>query len=383
MSKKRVIVAMSGGVDSAVAAGLLLRQGYDVIGITMRLWTQEDPLASRYQRRCCPAEDIDDAATAAGLLAIPHYVLNMEEQFSEHVVDYFVDEYRRGRTPNPCLPCNERIKFHSLLERAQAFDADYLATGHYARIEHLDGRYRLLTAVDHDKDQSYVLYMLGQDELSRVLFPIGGFRKHEIRAVATELGLPMAGKPDSADICFLPTEDYRDFIEQRVPQSAGDIVDSAGEVVGRHRGVAAYTIGQRRGLGIAAGERRFVTEIDPQLNVITIGPEEELYCTALTAEALRWVAGAPPADEFAADVKIRYRSASTPAVIRMTEDGAEVRFERPQRAVAPGQAVVFYRLDERRLDEGRNDEVLGGGIIDTAQRLTERKGAATVAQHFP
>jgi tRNA-specific 2-thiouridylase len=377
MSKKRVIVAMSGGVDSAVAAGLLQRQGYDVIGITMRLWSQEDPLASRYQRRCCPAEDIDDAATAAGLLGIPHYVLNMEEEFGEHVVDYFVDEYRRGRTPNPCLPCNERIKFHSLLERAQAFDADYLATGHYARIEQTDGRYRLLTAVDDDKDQSYVLYMLGQAELSRVLFPIGGYRKEEIRAVATELGLPMADKPDSADICFLPTEDYRDFIEQRVPQTAGDIVDSAGDVVGQHRGVAAYTIGQRRGLGIAAGERRFVTNIDPQLNVITIGPEDELYCDALTAESMRWVAGTPPAAEFAADVKIRYQSASKRATVRVTADGAAVRFERPQRAVAPGQAVVFYRSDE-----GRNDEVLGGGIIEAAQRLTERKSVATVAEHF-
>ena len=363
---------MSGGVDSAVAAGLLQRQGYDVIGITLRLWTQEDPLASRYQRRCCPAEDIDDAAAAAGLLGIPHYVLNMEEQFSEHVVEYFVDEYRRGRTPNPCLPCNERIKFHSLLERAQEFDADYLATGHYARIDQQGERYRLLTTADRDKDQSYVLYMLGQNELSRVLFPIGGFRKHEIRALATELGLPMADKPDSADICFLPTEDYRDFIEQRVPQSAGDIVDSAGDIVGRHRGVAAYTIGQRRGLGIAAGERRFVTQIDPQLNVITIGPEAELDCESLTAESLRWVAGQPPASEFAAEVKIRYQAASTPATVLVTGDGAEVRFRQPQRAVAPGQAVVFYR----------SDEVLGGGIIDKAQRLTERKAVATVAEHF-
>ena len=363
---------MSGGVDSAVAAGLLQRRGYDVVGITMRLWTQDDPLASRYQRRCCPAEDIDDAAAAAGLLGIPHYVLNMEEQFSEHVVDYFIAEYQRGRTPNPCLPCNERIKFHSLLERAQALDADYLATGHYARIEQREGRYRLLTANDDNKDQSYVLYMLGQNELSRVLFPIGGYRKHEVRALALELGLPVADKPDSADICFLPTEDYRDFIEQRVPQTEGDIIDSAGEIVGRHRGVAAYTIGQRRGLGVAASERRFVTGIDPRLNVITIGAEEELYSDALTAESLRWVAGGPPADQFAANVKIRYRSTSQAATVRVNERGAHIRFERPQRAVTPGQAVVCYR----------NDEVLGGGIIDTAERLTEDKQAATVAPHF-
>jgi tRNA-uridine 2-sulfurtransferase len=366
MSSKRVIVAMSGGVDSAVAAGLLQRQGYDVIGITLRLWTQDDPLASRYRRRCCPAEDIDDAAAAAGLLGIPHYVLNMERQFSEHVVDYFVDEYRRGRTPNPCLPCNEQIKFRSLLERAAEFDADYLATGHYARIEQRARRCRLLTARDGEKDQSYVLYMLGQEELARVLFPIGEYKKGEVRALATELGLPVADKPDSADICFLPTKDYRDFIEQRVPQSEGDIVDGAGHVVGRHRGVAAYTIGQRRGLGVAAGERRFVTEIDPQLNVITIGPESELYSDALTAETLRWVAGVPPADEFVAEVKIRYRSASVPATAHLTDSGAEVRFERPQRAVAAGQGVVFYR----------SDEVLGGGIIsraEAASRLTEQQ----------
>lgn len=361
---------MSGGVDSAVAAGLLQRQGYDVIGITLRLWAQDDPLASRYHRRCCPAEDIDDAAAATGLLGIPHYVLNMEEQFSEHVVDYFVDEYRRGRTPNPCLPCNERIKFASLLERAAEFDAQYLATGHYARIERQADGYHLLTAVDHDKDQSYVLYMLGQSELARVLFPIGAFRKHDIRTAAAELGLPMADKPDSADICFLPTEDYRDFIEQRVPQTEGDIINSAGAVVGRHRGVAAYTVGQRRGLGIAVGERRFVTHIDPELNVITIGSEDELYGESLTATSLRWVSDAEPSGEFDADVKIRYRSASVPATVRLNGESAEVLFHQPQRAVAPGQAVVFYR----------SDEVLGGGIIESARRLTEQGPAATVAE---
>jgi tRNA-specific 2-thiouridylase len=365
MSKKRVIVAMSGGVDSAVAAGLLQREGYDVVGITMRLWAQDDPLASRYHRRCCPAEDIDDAATAAGLLGIPHYVLNMEQQFSEHVVDYFVDEYRRGRTPNPCLPCNERIKFASLLDRTAEFDADFLATGHYARIEQRADGYHLLPSADREKDQSYVLYMLGQAELARVLFPIGAYRKHEVRALASELGLPVAEKLDSADICFLPTEDYRDFIEQRVPQSQGDIVDSAGRVVGRHRGVAAYTIGQRRGLGLAAGERRFVTSIDPELNVITIGTEKDLYSESLTAKSLRWVAGAPPAAEFAADVKIRYRSESSAATVCVDGLTARVRFERPQRAVAAGQAVVFYQSRSGKA-AGRSDEVVGGGIISRA-----------------
>src|SRR3990172_1145886 len=206
MSRTRVIVAMSGGVDSAVAAGLLARQGYEVVGVTMRLWAQEDPLASRYHRRCCPIEDIDDARAAADALGIPHCVLNMEREFGARVVDYFVEEYRRGRTPNPCLPCNEHVKFRSLLARAVALDADYLATGHYARIDRSNGSYRLLRARDPEKDQSYVLYMLGQRELARLLFPIGDYRKGEVRELAREMGLPVAAKPDSADICFLPTE---------------------------------------------------------------------------------------------------------------------------------------------------------------------------------
>ncbi|MEX2158085.1 MAG: tRNA 2-thiouridine(34) synthase MnmA [Dehalococcoidia bacterium] len=353
MSRTRVIVAMSGGVDSAVAAGLLAREGYDVVGITMRLWTHEDPLAPRYRRRCCPAEDIDDARAAAGALGIPHYVVNMEDEFGRRVVDYFVEEYQRGRTPNPCLPCNEHIKFHALMAHAEALDAPYLATGHYARIERDAGRYRLFAANDTEKDQSYVLYMLGQQELSRVLFPIAAYRKDEIRALAQDLGLPNAAKPDSADICFLPTEDYRDFIAERVPQREGEIVDSDGSVVGRHRGVAGFTVGQRRGLGVALGEKRYVTAIDPSLNVITIGREGDLLASALTAESLRWVAGAPPADEFEAGVKIRYRAASEPATVRIAGDRAVVRFELPLRAVALGQAAVFYR----------SGEVLGGGII--------------------
>ncbi len=362
MSRQRVIVAMSGGVDSAVAAGVLLRRGYDVVGVTMRLWTQDDPLASRYQRRCCPVEDLADARAAADALSIPHYVVNMEREFSARVVDYFVDEYQRGRTPNPCLPCNEHVKFRALLDRAGALEADYLATGHYARIDERDGARRLLQAADGEKDQSYVLYMLGQEELRRVLFPIGGLQKREVRDLAREFGLPVAAKPESADICFLPTEDYRDFIAQRVPQAGGEILDSDGSVVGRHRGVAGFTIGQRRGLGVALGERRFVTGIDPERNVVTIGPEEELLADELVAEDVRWVAGAPPGDEFEAEVKIRYRSPGRPAVVRSSPGSLEVRFRRPERAVTPGQAAVVYR----------GDEVLGGGIIASVRRAARR-----------
>ncbi len=344
---------MSGGVDSSVAAGLLAREGYDVIGVTMRLWAQEDPQAPRYHRRCCSVEDIDDARAAADVLDIPHYVVNLEEEFAAKVVDYFVAEYGRGRTPNPCLPCNEHVKFRALMERASALEADYLATGHYAQVSSSGGSYRLLSAADDDKDQSYVLYMLGQADLARILFPIGSRKKDEIRTLAVEMGLSNADKPDSSDICFLPTEDYRDFIAGRVPQVAGDVIDSDGAVVGRHQGVAGFTIGQRKGLGVSVGEKRFVTSIDPQLNVITIGPEDRLLSIGLTTEAATWIAGQPPSDEFEAEVKIRYRTPARPAQVCLTETGAHVRFREPQRAIAAGQAAVFYR----------GDELLGGAII--------------------
>jgi tRNA-specific 2-thiouridylase len=360
MSGKRVVVAMSGGVDSAVCAGLLAREGYEVVGVTMRLWTHEDELAPRLHRRSCPLEDIDDARAAADILGIPHYVVNMEREFGARVVDYFVDEYRRGRTPNPCLPCNEHVKFGSLAERAQAFGAELLATGHYARIEEDGSSYHLRPAVDAEKDQSYVLYMLGQEELSRTLFPLGRRSKAKVRALAQEMGLPMAEKPDSADICFLPTEDYRDFIAGRVPQTEGDVLDASGEVVGRHQGIGGFTIGQRRGLGVAVGERRFVTSIDASSNVITVGREEDLLSSRLRAESLRWVAGQPPAGEFEAEVRVRYRTPARPAHVRVEGDVMEVTFEAPVRAVAAGQAAVVYR----------SGEVLGGGIIAATTGLT-------------
>jgi tRNA-specific 2-thiouridylase len=355
--KQRVVVAMSGGVDSAVAAGLLARDGYEVIGITMRLWTIEDPDAPRGKKRCCSVEDTDDARAAADAIGIPHYVLNMEREFHERVIDYFVSEYGRGRTPNPCLACNEHVKFRALLDRALALDADYLATGHYARIDEAGGRYRLRRAVDETKDQSYVLYTLGQADLAKTLFPVGARTKVEIREAAREMALPVAEKPDSADICFVPDGDYRAFVRARLPQAAGVMRDGSGTAIGEHDGIAGFTVGQRRGLGIPGGEKRFVTGIDAALNVVTVGPEHKLMSRGLVAEHVHWLAGAPPRAPIRADVKIRYRTQAAAAMVNpLVDGGAEVTFDRPQRAITPGQAAVFYD----------GDEVLGGGAIERA-----------------
>jgi tRNA-specific 2-thiouridylase len=365
MKRSRVIVAMSGGVDSAVAAGLLARQGYEVIGITMRLWTMEDQQAPRHRRRCCSVEDTDDAREAAQALGIPHYVLNLEREFQESVVDYFLREYQRGRTPNPCLACNEHVKFRSLLARALALEADFLATGHYARIDRPKaGRYRLLRAVDDEKDQSYVLFTLDQAQLSRLLFPVGYHRKEEVRRLAAEMGLPVADKPDSADICFIPDNDYRSFIAGRLGKREGEIRDAGGRVVGRHQGVAAFTVGQRRGLGVALGGRRFVSAIDPSRSLVIVGSEEDLLTDQLWAEDVNWVAGEPPPAGTAVEAKIRYRTPASPAEVHPEGDGARVLFRRPQRAITPGQAVVFYR----------GEEVVGGGIIARSGRPDESGG---------
>jgi len=355
----RVVVAMSGGVDSAVAAAILAREGYDVVGITMRLWSLDDPGAPVGKRRCCSVEDTDDARQAADAIGIPHYVLNMERAFRERVVDEFVAEYARGRTPNPCLACNEHVKFRALLDRAIALEADYLATGHYARIERApDGRYRLLRAVDAAKDQSYVLYPLGQAELSRTLFPVGGYDKPAIRAIARELGLGLAEKRDSADICFVPDGDYRAFVRQRTAPSPGEIRGSDGRVLGRHEGVEGFTVGQRRGLGIAAGTPVFVTSIDASRGIVTVGGEDELYAKGCTVERLHWVADAP-ATPVECAVKVRYRTPAASATVRTVGAGeAAIAFAEPQRALTPGQAAVFYD----------GDEVLGGGIISAVQR---------------
>jgi len=362
---------MSGGVDSSVAAALLLEQGYEVVGVTMRLWTIEDPSAPRFHRRCCSVEDVGDAQAAAQVLGIPHYVLNFERPFKAMVVDYFVSEYSHGRTPNPCIACNQYIKFGPLLEYALALGCDYVATGHYVRVRRQGDRFLLLKGVDVAKDQSYVLYMLGQRELSRSLFPVGEYTKEEVRALARRLGLPNADKPDSSDICFIPDGDYRSFLRRYVSPRPGPIVDLHGHVLGHHQGIIDFTVGQRRGLPYNShGRPLYVVDIQAPTNTVVVGPEEELLCWELTCRALSFVDDAPPEGPLEVEAKARYRGEMVPALLEVLNGQGRVRFLRPLRAVTPGQAIVFYQ----------GERVVGGGIIARRGWVGE-DDSAIIAKH--
>ena len=357
MSKGRVIVAMSGGVDSSVAALLLKRQGYDVIGVTMRLWTEERDDLPRLSKRCCSVEDIDDARRVCQIIGAPHYVQNFEREFQQHVVDYFVREYSRGRTPHPCLACNDKMKFDFLLRRAEFLEADYIATGHYSRIRRDDGRLRLLKGIDASKDQSYVLFTLTQDEMGRLLLPVGEYPKEEIRRLAAEAGLPVADKPDSQEICFIPDGDYRKFVGERSDPRPGDMVDGEGNVIGTHPGIQYFTVGQRRGLGLngGSGTPMHVIEIDAAANRIVLGEEELLYSSRLWASGVSFTSGQDSESRhIAVTAKIRYKASEFAADVTVNGESAEIQFHEPQRAITPGQAVVFYR----------GEEMLGGGIIE-------------------
>jgi tRNA-specific 2-thiouridylase len=354
----RVVLAMSGGVDSSVAAHLLRRQGYDVIGLFMRTGAHgADDSRAEHKKGCCSAVDAGDARRVADRLDIPFYALDFERDF-DRIIDYFADEYLAGRTPNPCVVCNSWLKFGQLWAYGQQLEADYIATGHYAQLVRTGGDVELHRAADPDKDQSYVLYGLRRKVLPHLLFPVGGLRKAEVRALAREAGLGVADKPDSVEICFVPDNDHAALIRRRHPEraTAGKIVDTAGNVLAEHEGIEQFTVGQRKGLGFAAGQRRYVLKIVPGENEVIVGDREELLASGLIASQVNWLVE-PPAGPLPCAAKIRYRHSAAPATVTPLPDGeARVGFAEPQSAVTPGQAVVFY--DGTR--------VLGGGWIERA-----------------
>jgi tRNA-uridine 2-sulfurtransferase len=383
----RIVVAMSGGVDSSVAAALLKEEGHEVIGMMLRLWSEpgvieDDGVVHVAQNKCCSLESVDDARRVARKLDIPFYLVNVEQEFKENVVDYFYQEYVAGRTPNPCLTCNRHIRFTLLLNRALALDAEYLATGHYVRVDTdpITGKRRLLRGLDREKDQSYVLHVLNQKQLAHACFPLGPYTKPQVRAMAAERGLTVATKAESQEICFVAQNDYRGFIDryaatlaEREPArigatshandmiqlpTPGPIFDLSGKTLGRHRGLAYYTIGQRKGLGITSPEPLHVLKIDSEQNALIVGPAGALEKTSCVVGKMHHVSGETPAEPFKALARIRYKAPEQEAVVTPLEGKrAQVTFSRPQRAITPGQAAVFYGGKD-------GDEVLCGGIIE-------------------
>jgi len=354
--KKRVVVAMSGGVDSSVAAALLVEEGYDVIGMMMRLWSEPNTEGSIAVNRCCTPDQMADARRVANHLDIPFYVVDVQDHFRNSIVQFFIDEHMAGRTPNPCIECNRKIRFKFLLEHALALNAHYLATGHYARVQLSENGYELLQAVDKDKDQSYVLYTLNQNQLAHVLFPVGEYNKSEVRGLARQYGLAVAGKHESQDLCFLADGDYRRFLKQHSeqPLSPGPIVTEDGQELGQHAGLPFYTIGQRRQLGISASHPLHVLRKDIHLNALVVGRREALGRKELMVRGLNWIGGRPPSTSSPLQVKIRYKAQPVMGIISDLEhDSAHVLFDVPVFGVTPGQGAVFYD----------NNICLGGGLI--------------------
>lgn len=353
----KVVVGMSGGVDSSVAAYLLKEQGYDVIGVTMQIWQDEEQATQEENGGCCGLSAVDDARRVAAALEIPYYVMNFKKEFKENVIDYFVEEYQNGRTPNPCIACNRYVKWESLLQRSLSIGAEYIATGHYARVVQLEnGRYTLRRSATLAKDQTYALYNLTQEQLKRTLMPVGKYTKDEVRAIAEKINLRIANKPDSQDICFVPDGDYAAYIEEeagvKVPE--GNFVLTDGTVLGRHKGITHYTVGQRKGLGLALGYPAFVLEIRSETNEVVIGTKEESMTTQLRARNLNFMAVEDLTEPLHVFTKIRYNHKGAWCTIEKTgEDEVLCTFDEPQRAVTPGQAVVFYD----------GEYVLGGGTI--------------------
>ncbi|MCI9175283.1 MAG: tRNA 2-thiouridine(34) synthase MnmA [Lachnospiraceae bacterium] len=358
MKKERVVVGMSGGVDSSVAAWLLKEQGYEVIGVTMQIWQEEEEQVQEEQGGCCGLSAVEDARRVAAMLEIPYYVMNFKSEFKKYVMDYFTAEYLKGRTPNPCIACNRYVKWESLLKRSMDIGADYIATGHYARIRQLsNGRYTLQKSAAEAKDQTYALYNLNQHQLAHTLMPAGDYTKEEIRAMAEKIGLRTANKPDSQEICFIPDGDYAGFIEREKEGETpppGNFVTSAGEILGQHKGITHYTIGQRKGLGIAMGYPVFVTEIRSKTNEVVLGSNEEVFGDILYCNQLNFMSVPDLEGEMELTAKIRYNHKGAPCrVKKIGEDRAVCRFPEPVRAITPGQAVVFYD----------GEFVVGGGTI--------------------
>lgn len=357
MEQRTVVVGMSGGVDSSVAAYLLKKQGYRVIGVTMQIWQDEEEAALEENGGCCGLSAVDDARRVANRLDIPYYVMNFKNEFKEKVIDYFVDEYVHGRTPNPCIACNRYVKWEALLERSLSIGADYIATGHYARVVCLEnGRYALKRSATLAKDQTYALYNLTQEQLKRTLMPVGEYTKDEIREIAKECELLVADKPDSQDICFVPDGDYASYIEQTagISMNPGNFVDVSGKVLGTHKGIVHYTVGQRKGLGLALGYPAFVTEIRPDTNEIVIGTKEDSMVRVVRANQINFMSVETITEPIRVFAKIRYNHRGAWATLEKTgEDEVVCTFDEPQGAPAPGQALVFY-------DE---DIVMGGGSI--------------------
>lgn len=354
---KKVVVGMSGGVDSSVAAYLLKEQGYDVIGVTMQIWQDEERAVEEENGGCCGLSAVDDARRVAAALDIPYYVMNFKKEFKENVIDYFIDEYLHGRTPNPCIACNRYVKWESLLKRSMDIGADYIATGHYARIEKLpNGRYSLKRSATLAKDQTYALYNLTQEQLARTLMPVGEYTKDEVREIAEKINLRVANKPDSQDICFVPDGDYAGFIERTLDAElpTGNFVTLDGKVLGKHKGIMHYTVGQRKGLGLALGYPAFVIEIRPETNEVVIGTNEDSMSNYVRANKLNFMSIPDLTEPMRVFAKIRYNHKGAWCTIEKTgEDEILCTFEEPQRAITPGQAVVFYD----------GDYVLGGGTI--------------------
>ena len=364
----RVVVAMSGGVDSSVAVALLKDEGHQVIGVTMQIWPSgkdEDRFGGG-----CGIGAVEDAKRVAHKLGIPHYVMNFRDIFAQKVIADFCQEYRSGRTPNPCIRCNQYIKFEALLEKAKGLGADFIATGHHARIEkdEAKGKYMLKKGVDPQKDQSYFLYAITQEQLSHILLPVGNLTKEKVRKIARELSLPVADKPGSQEICFIPDDDYPEFLKDYIPQAAepGPILNEQGSILGNHQGIMSYTIGQRKGLGISTKEPLYVIAIEPERNAVVVGSKEQALGDELIASDLNWIAITRPTQPITAKAKIRYRYPEAEAALTpLDEDRAYVKFVEPQLAITPGQAIVFYD----------GDIVIGGGTIESARKaeITEKE----------